>query len=241
MYFLLFTILNKGTLVKLSVLVRPLILTLVNFFYVNSVYRPEGTGIDTSNALGLTELAGIYNTFLVYEADCTLRITNEEAFEVIVSMAPSTVPLTIGTNAIALQLGELPYGVICTLGRNSGQNRSALRIRLPLAQFYGNRTHYHADNQFFGGSAVRPSTLCRMYFAIACLTPNTFVNGVTYSFNVTYKVKWSGRIFNDILGLAIANRRLIRIDQPGLAQMPATVDDISDESELSSSLSSLNI
>jgi len=48
-------------------------------FYVNSVYRPEATGTDISNAIGFTELATIYNTYLVYEAVITLRISNEEA------------------------------------------------------------------------------------------------------------------------------------------------------------------
>lgn len=169
-------------------------------YYINSPYHPEGTGTDTSNALSFTELATIYNTFHVQSFNAVLTIVNEEAFETLICMAPSTIALTLGSAALTTQLGELPFGRTTILSRNSGQNRARLGINCRNSRLSGNPMHYNADNQFFGGFASRPSTLQYLYFSVASLSGDNLTNGVTFSMVIEFKVKWNNRIFNDILG-----------------------------------------
>jgi len=171
------------------------------FYYINSVYHPEGTGTDTSNAIGFTELITLYETWQVYGVRIRMMIANEEAFEVVVTIAPSLSALALTTAPLALQLGEMPYGRTTTLSRNSGMNRASLRLDVNIGRLVGNRNFYHGTQSWYGGQAVKPANLVYVYFAVASLTGDNLTNGVTFNFCIDYKVKWSGRIFSDILGL----------------------------------------
>jgi len=170
-------------------------------YYLNSVYRPEGSGSDTSNAIGFTELVTLYETWQVYSANVTLTIVNEEAFEVIVTTAPSLASLSLTSALLVTQLGELPYGRTTVISRNTGQNRAVLRTRINLAKFVGNRNFYHGSTSWMGGQTIRPTNLIPFYFAVASLSGDNLTNGVTFTLTIDFKIKWSGRIFNDILGL----------------------------------------
>jgi len=169
-------------------------------YYINSVYHPEGTGTDTSNAIGYTELITLYESWQVKSAEVTLTIVCEEAFEILVSMAPSLVSLSLSTAALVTQLGELPYGKTTILSRNSGMNRSTMRIKMNLSKLIGNREFYSGYSGWIGGTAARPSNLIYFYFAVASLSGDNLTNGVTFMLTIDYRVLWSGRIFNDILG-----------------------------------------
>jgi len=104
----------------------------------------------------------------------------------------------------------LPWGKTTTLGRATGQNRSTFSINVNLSKLSGNRLHYHADNQFFGGSASRPSTLRYLYVSFGALGSNDFANGMTFSMRIEYKVKWSTRVFNDITGFSSRASLIVR-------------------------------
>jgi len=175
---------------------------------LNSIFRPELTGTDTSSAIGFFEMVALFNTWHVRSARIEFTVVNEENFEVVASIAPSTIPLAISTNAQSLQLGEMPWGKTWTLSRNTGQNRHTFDIKVNLSKLNGNRAHYFADNQFFGATGARPSTLRYLYTSFGALAPNVFVNGVTFSMRITYKVFFCTRIFNDITGFA--GKQLIR-------------------------------
>lgn len=180
-------------------------------YYVNSIYHPEGTGSDTSNAIGYTELITLYENWQVILADITLTIICEEAFEILVAMAPSLVALTLSSAALTTQLGELPWGKTTILSRNTGMNRATLTSRINLSKLVGNRQFYHGTQAWYGGVGSRPVNLLLFYFAIASLSGDNLTNGVTFAFTIDYTVKFSGRIFNDILGFKIMPKSILKV------------------------------
>lgn len=168
-------------------------------FYINSIVSPEVSGTDTSHAIGTTQMATLYYYWIVKDVKVEFDVSNEEDFEINVFMAPSD--LRIKTNitsaSLAAQVGELPYGKGITLSRNSGQNRGRITIHLNNAKFLGDFNLYNGDISYRGTKDTnRPVSKQFITFSAAALAGN-LTNGITFKMSITYKVKWSVRIFSD--------------------------------------------
>lgn len=168
-------------------------------FYINSIVSPEVSGTDTSHAIGTTQMATLYYYWIVKDVKIEFDVSNEEDFEINVFMAPSDLRIktNITTPSLAAQVGELPYGKGITLGRNSGQNRGRIVIHLNNAKFLGDFNLYNGDISYPGTKDTnRPASKQYVTVSAAALAGN-LTNGITFKMQITYKVKWSIRIFSD--------------------------------------------
>lgn len=183
-------------------------------WYINSPFLPETAGTDTTSAIGFTELVTLYSNWQVIRSLCSLTIANEEAFEVVVCVAPSTVRLKsmITSQTAAVQLGEMPWGKTTTLGRSSGMNRSQLSLSVPMPRLYGNAQFYSGDENNYGLTSNRPTNLMYYTFSVTALGSNNLTNGVTFRLSIEYTVKWSNRSFTDVDSLMKQSPPLMSVD-----------------------------
>jgi hypothetical protein len=144
-------------------------------------------------------MSTLYYYWTVQHVKVEFDVANEETFDVIVSLAPTDLRIktNITSSSTALQVGELPYGKSIILGRNSGQNRGKMTISLNNANFLGNRNIYNGDLSYQGTQAIaRPTSKQYITFSASSLG-GTLTNGIAITMKITYKVKWSIRVFAD--------------------------------------------
>lgn len=159
---------------------------------MGDVFDPDPLVLSGSIS-GFTQISAIFRRFIVTEYSLQLTIVNNEAFPVVISLAPSLVDLAtvITSGASAINLAEYPMGKRLLLGSNGSMNRATVRISIRLPAFTGQRGAY-MSSLLYSGVGASPST--QTFFNIAASSASNFTAaGVTQLATHTYRTVWTER------------------------------------------------
>lgn len=150
--------------------------------------------IATGSISGFSELAALYRRYLVTSLTVTLDVVNNEAFPVVVAIAPSDIDLAtvITSGALALNLAEYPLAKKVLLSAAGGQNRGRLTMTINLGRFVGQPTAYRGSLDYSALTNTSPAT--NTYFNVAAASASNFTAaGITQYAQYKYRVHWSQR------------------------------------------------
>jgi len=143
---------------------------------------------------GFAELATLYRRYLVISLTVNIDIVNNEAFPVLVAIAPSDIDLAsvITTPAAAVNLAEYPLAKKVLLSAAGGMNRAKLSMTINLPRFVGQPTAYLGSLDY--SALVNASPTVQTFFNVAVSSATNFTAlGVTQYATYKYRTVWSQR------------------------------------------------
>jgi hypothetical protein len=158
----------------------------------NSAYDPDPLLL-SGGISGFAEMAKFYTFYRVLRTTVSWSVSNKETSPVSVGFVCSGAPLTISTQASAIDILENGLSVgPALLSASGGQDRIMLTNSYYLPQVWGNPSEYKASD-FFGSSVTtNPAGIIVGQF-IAYSSAN-FLNGIDSNLRLTMTVKFYGRI-----------------------------------------------
>jgi hypothetical protein len=166
-----------------------------------SYWRYKANSCYDFNSLALSgglsafaELATLYREYKVLSVSIRVVFSNNEAFPVVISYAPSDIDLsTIVTGATpALNLAELPYSKRVELAAKGGQDRAVISARVDLPRLSGHPSLYRDSLDYGALVNADPARMLYLNFAIVSTSNLTSV-GVTQQANFQLRVRWTQR------------------------------------------------
>jgi len=160
---------------------------------MNDLFDPNPL-ILTGAISGFAEMATLYRRYLVTSLTVTLDVVNNEAFPVLVAIAPSDIDLAsvITSAAAAVNLAEYPLAKKVLLSAAGGMNRGRLTMTINLARFVGQPLAYKSSLDY--SALVNASPAIQTFFNVSVSSAtNLTALGVTQYAQYKYRTHWSQR------------------------------------------------
>jgi hypothetical protein len=147
---------------------------------LNGLYDPDPLLL-TGGIAGIIEWGGLYRQNLPEFCDLIWSVVNNNNSAVVVVFVPSLTNLSasLSSGQVIANLAENKWSRRVVLSAQGGQDRATIRVRIPFAQFVGNRTQFLSGTYsgFLGSAPSNPTTI--IYGTFGCYGPNALTNGVT--------------------------------------------------------------